>query len=697
MSKLMTKVYRVLLLLAISLLFSGCGTSTVKDNTQTAIGESSTSRASTFLSSQGKFDLAESLFNKAMLTPMPERNQLLMQSLTLCSEVLDDSKIMPDLYAQSRQLCMQGINQISPQSLSIAEKNSFILLAAKNLLLNQQPTQALHLLAEDFNTDQVELWSQYHTLRAEGLYQTDHASKAVRELMLRQDLLSDPQAIEQNQFLIWKYLSSIPNDKLEQLIHNETMTQNNIFLGWLTLSKLFRQDHDIPAFDRDFSLWLQTNPAHPADVQFINKIIAARENAIFKPAQIAVLLPMKGKLAKPAKAIIDGLVASHYTRPISNNLQLRFYDSSNSQKIWDTYQKAISNGAKLIIGPLSKQSLQILSQSMSLPVPTLALNSLEHLQSPQHKIKSPQLGNKSPQLEKNSLQSASNTHTNESSLQATGSQTTNQLLNHKQAFGYQQAVQNHRTQNLFQFGLSPESDARRVADKAWKDGHFYASILIPDSDWGKRMQSAFQQRWEKLGGIVADTVVYPPTAQDFSDLIKSLLHIEQSKERRLLVSQTIGRKVEFTPRRRQDIDMVFMAAFPQQARQIPLQIIYQHGETLPVYASSHIISSYHNRKNNIDLDGVHFADMPWMLGKDNNAISLSNHYQSILFQRLFTLGVDSYRISPYLQYLSENPSESIVGESGQLSISNHGYVIRTLPWVTFSDGIIQQNQESVRE
>lgn len=682
MSKLLTNIYQIFLLLTISLMFSACGTSTVKDNTQTAIGESRT-HPSAALSSQGKYQLAESQFNRAMLATLAERNQLLMQSLTLCSQVLDDPEIMPDLYVQSSQLCLQSINQISPASLSSAEKNNFILLASKNLLLNQQPAQALQLLSQDFNTDQLEQWRQYYALRAEGLYQTDQASQAVRELMIRQDLLSDPMAIEENQLLIWKYLSAIPNDKLEQMIRNETMTGNNIFLGWLTLSQIFRQGHDTATFSRDVSLWLQTNPAHPADSQYINSIIAARENAIFRPAHIAVLLPMQGKLAKPAKAIIDGLVAAHYSRPITDYLQLRFYDSSNSQKIGETYQQAIDNGAELIIGPLSKQNLQTLSQSTSLPVPTLALNTLENLNSPQHNQKSPQLGLNSPQPGLNNPQPGVNSPQSVNNTQAGESS--------PQAFEYSQMIQNHSTHNLFQFGLSPESDARRVADKAWRDGHFYAATLTPDSSWGKRMQSAFQQRWEKLGGIVADTVAYPPAAVDFSAPIKNLLHIEQSKERRRQVSQTIGRKVEFTPRRRQDIDMVFMAAFPQQARQIPLQIIYHHGETLPVYATSHIISSYHDAKNNIDLDGVHFTDMPWLLGQDKNALSLSSHYQSILFQRLFTLGVDSYQIAAYMQYLSENPSESITGESGQLSISTDGHVIRTLPWVAFTEGSIPQH------
>jgi len=52
--------------------------------------------------------------------------------------------------------------------------------------------------------------------------------------------------------------------------------------------------------------------------------------------------------------------------------------------------------------------------------------------------------------------------------------------------------------------------------------------------------------------------------------------------------------------------MLFMAAFPKQAKQIPLQIIYHHGETIPIYSTAQIIADYHNNRQNIDIDGVIF-------------------------------------------------------------------------------------------
>ena len=71
-------------------------------------------------------------------------------------------------------------------------------------------------------------------------------------------------------------------------------------------------------------------------------------------------------------------------------------------------------------------------------------------------------------------------------------------------------------------------------------------------------------------------------------------------------------ELEFEPRRRQDIDIVFMAAFPAGARQLMPQLAFHHGADLPVHATSHVWSGVPDPANDRDLDGVVFGDMPWL-------------------------------------------------------------------------------------
>ena len=65
------------------------------------------------------------------------------------------------------------------------------------------------------------------------------------------------------------------------------------------------------------------------------------------------------------------------------------------------------------------------------------------------------------------------------------------------------------TANLFQFGLSPEDEAKQIAQRAWFDGHNKAAMIYPEGNWGKRVAAAFKQHWEQLGGRVASEQHYP--------------------------------------------------------------------------------------------------------------------------------------------------------------------------------------------
>lgn len=640
----MFRLYQLLLIIPIILFFAGCGGSTTvkKDRTKTDSSRTTVlvnSIDSSTMSNQEKIAYAEMLFNSSLSKTGTDRNTLLSNALYLCSEVL----LSEQLTAQDKEHTLQStqkiISQLDRAALNDEQSNQLLLTMASVELANYQSTQALQLLNQEFNSDLADQWSLYHKLKAMSYFQQGYKVDAIKELIFRHAFILADKL--ENQTLIWKYLSTLSP---QQLAHSEIssaigLSENErIYFGWLDLADIFRHTNDPQSINYATNFWLQNYPHHQADRSFINQIIRIRQESIINISQIAVLLPMDGKLAKPAKAIQDGIAASHYKSPLADNVRLRFYNTNNKM-IEDVYQYAINNGADFVIGPLKKSNLQTLLQSNIVSTPMLALNSIE---------------------------------TSSSSGQQPGA----------------------LSQQLFQFGLSPEAEARIVAHKARQDGHRYAAIIAPDSHWGKRMTDAFAQFWQQSGGTVVAAQTYPSQEHDFSAAIKSILNLEQSEARKNQLSQTIGRKLEFTPRRRQDIDMLFMAAFPRQAKQIPLQIIYHHGETIPVYATSHIIENYYDSRKNIDMDGVIFSDMPFLLGlAPDDAASLQNSYQSPLYQRLFAMGVDSYQVAPYVNYLADNPSESVSGDTGQLSINFNGHIVRSLPWASFSQGKVKLEQK----
>ncbi len=707
----MSKLYQYTLFIFIIFFISACvDSATVKNETQSAHSQPKIhivdNTVLSAMSTEEKIVYSEQLFEQSQTEKPANKNNLLSRALAITSGILIDyhqakllrqlgsSPISANQYEQAQQLTHQLLSQISPSALSEEQKSEYLLTTSLLSLTQAQPKQARQQLNSEFNSIQSNTWSHYHQLRAMADFQLKHYQNAVKELIVRHGYLINETQKQSNQYLIWAYLNYVDNNASVLYPQNGNNNSEQTYAGWLDLARILRDKQDPKTLNHAINFWLQNHPNHQADRHFINAIIQARSDSVLKIKQMAVLLPLQGKLAKPSKAILEGILASHYQSPLSDNIQLRIYNTDEHADIWQTYQSAVDNGADFIIGPLSKTKLEALSQADRLAIPTLALNSLETTHTPTapttntseetipkaNNIVKPTINNISSS-DKKPIEKTAITQNNINNTQdnnANEAKTTQLLF----------------TENLFQFGLSPESTARMVAEKGHQDGHHYALVIVPETTWGKRMSKAFSHHWRKLGGIVVDTMAYQPKSHDFSDAIKSMLNIDQSQSRKKEVSRTIGRKLEFTPRRRQDIDMIFMAAFPKQAKQIPLQITYHHGETIPIYSTSHMVANYHNARQNIDMDGVNFADMPFLLDNTQEFTSQQNSYQRNLYQRLFAMGVDSYQLAPYIHYLYKNPTESFAGDTGQISIDSNGHIIRSLPWTHFDQGIIKLKNSS---
>jgi outer membrane PBP1 activator LpoA protein len=156
------------------------------------------------------------------------------------------------------------------------------------------------------------------------------------------------------------------------------------------------------------------------------------------------------------------------------------------------------------------------------------------------------------------------------------------------------------------------------------------------------------------------------------------------------LQQVIQEQVQFDARRRQDVDMIFIAANSRQARLIKPQLKFHHAQDLPVYATSHISSSSGNPDDDRDLNEILFVDIPWMLNNqsipDYKQISQLWPDSSQRFSRLFAMGIDAYRMIPSLRRLMINPEESLMHNTGRLSVDKNGRVRRSLLMATYENG-----------
>lgn len=89
------------------------------------------------------------------------------------------------------------------------------------------------------------------------------------------------------------------------------------------------------------------------------------------PTKVALLLPLSGSLSGAAKPVRDGFLAGYYAET-RQRPTVTFYDSASG--VSGAYQKAVSDGADYVVGPLDRDQVGALFAQGNLPVPVLALN-----------------------------------------------------------------------------------------------------------------------------------------------------------------------------------------------------------------------------------------------------------------------------------------------------------------------------------
>jgi len=248
-------------------------------------------------------------------------------------------------------------------------------------------------------------------------------------------------------------------------------------------------------------------------------------------------------------------------------------------------------------------------------------------------------------------------------------------------------------EDLYQYALSPEDEARQVAERALIDGFSSALVLTPTGSWGDRIFTAFRDRWEQLGGNLAEHQRYDVKANDFSAPIQALLNLDESKARKKDILRLLGKKVEFQPRRRRDADFIFLAAKVQKAREIRPQLQFHHAAGMPIYTTSHAFSGQASPDKDQDLEGIRFPVMPWLLldeGDDPLSLSwLSGIFSDIhpRYLPLYAMGIDSYHLLSHLARLQNNPREMLEGKSGNLYLDQSNVVHRQLLWADMKAGV----------
>lgn len=407
--------------------------------------------------------------------------------------------------------------------------------------------------------------------------------------------------------------------------------------GWLAIGALAASTGQQGlGWSNGVQRWRASYPTHAAN-ELLDTLDVPDAADLDYPRQIALILPLTGSAASAGEAIQNGFFGAYFAAAggLDDRQSVRVYDVNTEGGASAAYAAAVEAGAEFVVGPLLRQNVNELANDILVPVPVLTLNYLD-----------------------------------DGALAPPG---------------------------LYQFSLAPEDEAAAVAQRAIMDGHTRALALVPNSTWGRRLFTAFATAFEALGGTVLDSRSYTSGNPDFSQTIEDLMALTGSVNRYQRLRANIGAPLQFDPRRRQDAEFIFLAADAPAGRLLKSQLKFHYSGDLPVYSTSSIYAM--DGRSDSDLNGVMFADVPWLIDPQPWIRNLPPLYvehwpQHRRLARLHAMGFDAYHLIGSLYAADGSSFREIDGATGRLYLDAEGRVHRHLAWARFVRGTPQPLPET---
>jgi uncharacterized protein len=414
----------------------------------------------------------------------------------------------------------------------------------------------------------------------------------------------------------------------DTLLNARAVVVDPRFKGWLELALVSRDNTYDPS--AALTQWRNSHPGHPA-----GNNLPGGMGYSFQPSsqrdKVALLLPISGPLAPAGKAVLNGFMAGYYAHGATGrgSADLEVFDTAAYASASAAYDAAVSQGTTMIVGPLSKESLVDLGTRLERPVPVLALNRIDQI------------------------------------LPAAGSA-------------------------LVQLSLSPEDEVVSAANIAYGKGARNALLITPAGDWGDKMSIALREHWTALGGNISSHATYNGY-DDYSNSVKTALSLDASEQRAAGIRSIFGSDTEFTPRRRQDADVVFLfSQNDSEARSIKPLLAFHYAGDLPVFALSNVYSGTPDERNR-DLNGLYLVEMPWLLGSNPGLrATITDGGVGDNYTRLHALGADAFLVQNDFQRLQAGADALFRGDTGLLRMGPDLIIRREMSLAIFDGSELQR-------
>ena len=193
-----------------------------------------------------------------------------------------------------------------------------------------------------------------------------------------------------------------------------------------------------------------------------------------------------------------------------------------------------------------------------------------------------------------------------------------------------------------------------------------------------------------MGGSVTGQQTYNTQDGSLTNSIAQLLGINPGAVRGLQRKMKTGHlRHAIRNMRRSDADSIFLAANTAAARQVRPSILYYYAGDLPMYATSAVYRGRPDPVKDIDLNGIRFGDMPWVLAPQSGlkaSIAQRHKNTQTRFGRLYAFGADALNLTQQLDSLSLDPSLNYQGETGSLTLTLENRIERQSQWAIFQAG-----------
>ncbi|MGH8623337.1 MAG: penicillin-binding protein activator, partial [Burkholderiales bacterium] len=214
--------------------------------------------------------------------------------------------------------------------------------------------------------------------------------------------------------------------------------------------------------------------------------------------------------------------------------------------------------------------------------------------------------------------------------------------------------------DFYMLSLHAESEARQVAQLAWREGRRTTLTVMGETPLLRRIHLAFVEEFTRLGGTVSAPLPFTTDPE-------ALVRIKKAADAAIDTETA---------------DMAFMALDLVRAR-----LVRPYLSTLPIYATSQVHPGIAGPLVAFDLAGVRFLDMPWILQPEHPVVMVyprPAYDESVELSRFYALGIDAFRIAMVL--LTGKPGAVFDGVTGRLMLGPDSQFVRALTAAQFSDG-----------